>query len=134
VQPVASLLLPRERHTVRAARALLERTLRSAGVAPDDVADLAVALSEACSNAVRHADGTPCYRVEILLDAKGCTITVTDEGSGFTARGTYMPPPAAEGGRGLALMAALVDRFEIESGTGVGSSLTMYKRLSHRRA
>jgi serine/threonine-protein kinase RsbW len=132
VQPAATLLLPRERHTVRVARALLESTLRSVGVTPPDIADLAVALSEACSNAVRHASGAPCYEVEILIDEQGCTIRVTDEGAGFDPHGAPVPPPTAQGGRGLALMDALVDRFEIDASKGTGSRITLYKRLSHR--
>jgi serine/threonine-protein kinase RsbW len=133
VQPTASLLLPRERHTVRAARALLESTLESAGATPDDVADLAVALSEACSNAVRHANGARCYRVEIALEAGGCTVVVSDDGAGFQPGAVPMPAPVAEGGRGLALMDALVDRFEIHADPGCGSRVVLFKCLSHRR-
>jgi serine/threonine-protein kinase RsbW len=130
VQPTATLLLPRERHTVRAARALLESTLRSAGAAPADVTDLSVALSEACSNAVRHASGAPCYRVEIALECDRCTVVVADEGAGFRSEDPSMPSPAAQGGRGLAIMDALVDSVEIDASPGKGSQVTLRKHLS----
>jgi serine/threonine-protein kinase RsbW len=129
----ASLLLPRERHTVRAARSLLESSLTDAGVIDDDVADLAVAVSEACSNAVRHAEGTSCYRVEIDVVDDDCTVVVADEGTGFEREGNTMPPPSAAGGRGLALIDALVDSVEIEARPGRGSRITMVKHLSSRR-
>jgi serine/threonine-protein kinase RsbW len=129
----ASLLLPRERHTVRTARSLLESSLTDAGVVHDEVADLAVALSEACSNAVRHADGTSCYRVEIEVHDDDCTMVVADEGTGFVEEGNTMPPPSAAGGRGLALIDALVDRVEVDARPGRGSRITMVKHLSHHR-
>jgi serine/threonine-protein kinase RsbW len=132
VLPVASLLLPRERHTVRAARLVLETSLHEAGVVDDDVADLAVALSEACSNVVRHAAGAPCYRVDISLDDDECTMVVADDGAGFRARGPEMPPPGSEGGRGLALIDALVDRCRIDAVPGAGSRITMQKSLAPR--
>jgi serine/threonine-protein kinase RsbW len=130
VFPLASLLLPRERHTVRAARLVLETSLHDAGVVDDDVADLAVALSEACSNAVRHAAGAQCYRVEIELDGDQCTMVVADEGAGFDAGDPAMPPPGSEGGRGLALIGSLVDRCRIDTVPGWGSRVTMQKALA----
>lgn len=129
MRSVATLVFPRERQTVPAARAVLEATLSTLGVADGDVADLAVALSEACSNAVRHASGAPCYQIEITLDPDKCQIVVSDHGTGFEPDDQRMPPPGAEGGRGLALMDALVDAVELVAEPGAGARITLAKHV-----
>ena len=132
MEPAARLSLPRERHTVRVARLLLEDSLVRAGFDPLQASDLSIALSEACSNAVRHASGAPSYDVEIAIDDDGtCTVVVADEGSGFEHEAISMPDPDAQGGRGLALIDALVDEYRIDALPGAGSRITMQKHLDH---
>lgn len=87
-----SLHLRREAASVPLARRLLLGTMETAGVDPDICYDLAVALSEACANAVEHGgDATEDYRVTAFIDGDTCRIEVTDSGPGF--RHCPAPPP-----------------------------------------
>jgi serine/threonine-protein kinase RsbW len=97
--------------------------------------DLKLALTEACTNSVRHAYGHDEGTVEIvyeLYDDK-LVVEVVDEGEGFE------PPAApssaledeelAEGGLGIAIIQALADEFEIRERAQGGSSLRFVKHL-----
>jgi serine/threonine-protein kinase RsbW len=129
VSAAASLVLPRERHTVSAARVIAEELMREGGLGAEVIADLSIAISEACTNVVRHAHGEE-YRVEVSVDADACTIVVADHGSGFDVPADpQMPSPHAEGGRGLVLMRALVDDLDVSSAPGGGTVVTMVRRL-----
>src|SRR3954453_12832750 len=76
---------------------------------PDDVlADLKLALTEACTNSVRHAyDGSEGV-VEIVyeLHADKLIVEVTDEGEGFDpeSAGTGDADDLTEGGLGIAII------------------------------
>ena len=126
---LVELVLPRQRETVPAARTLIVRTLSALRVDRDDVEDLALAVTEACANVVRHATGCPSYRVVIDLDQDDCSVEVSDWGPGFVPFEPEMPEPEATGGRGLAKMDALVDRADIRSQPGRGTAVTLIKRL-----
>jgi serine/threonine-protein kinase RsbW len=102
---------------------------------PDDVlADLKLALTEACTNSVRHAYDGGEGIVEILyeLHPDRLVVEVTDCGEGFQHDGVG-PDDAddlAEGGLGIAIIQALADELEIGRPNGGGSRLRFVKRFS----
>ena len=77
------LLLPPLAAHVRTARLVGVAAARRAGLDDDHVADLRLALGEACARAVslhlEHAPDTP-IRVAVRDDATGLTVEVTDAG------------------------------------------------------
>ena len=90
------------------------------------VADMKMAVSEACTNVVVHAydDAEGVLEVEMAADDQGLTIRVRDQGSGI------QPQPARNRdvpalGLGLPLIAALSDAFELRGGSGHGTEVTM---------
>ena len=98
--------------------------------------DLKLALTEACTNSVRHAYAGGEGTVEILYELHDdkLVIEVVDEGEGFE-------PPAepssaladdelSEGGLGIAIIEALADEFEIRERPQGGSFLRFVKHLS----
>jgi anti-sigma regulatory factor (Ser/Thr protein kinase) len=91
---------------------------------PDPVIeDMRLAVTEACTNVVRHAyaDGE-AGPVEILIRPEGdaLRVTVADQGRGLG------PSPDTSGpGLGLPLIAALADSVEIERRPRAGSRLVM---------
>ncbi len=110
--------------------------LRAEPLQQEVLGDLKLALTEACTNSVRHAYDNGDGHVEIVyeLHADKLVIEVADEGEGFE-------PPAdpsralesdelSEGGLGIAIIEALADEFEIRERAEGGSSLRFVKHLS----
>ena len=89
------------------------------------VADMKMAVTEACTNVVVHAydgeEGT--LEVEMLADDTALTIVVRDWGSGIQPRPARREAPAL--GLGLPLIAALSDSFELKGSTNSGAEVRM---------
>jgi len=99
------LVFPREALSVPVMRHVLGDTLRDLGADDDGVADLLLAVTEACSNVVRH--GGPGQRYEVLASVGqgGCEVQVVNSARGSDAgrrrstrlrRGDRPSAPAAE--------------------------------------
>jgi serine/threonine-protein kinase RsbW len=128
-----ALRLEADPTTIPVARKLLQATLEARGAAEPLVDDLAVALSEACSNAVQHA-GTSSYDVSWTVTPQCCEIEVTDRGAGFDLpRERNMPDPCATEGRGLALLDYLVDDVQVEAAPGLGTAVRLRQAFSRSR-
>lgn len=112
------LTLPRDAQYVGVLRRVADSLLRGLNVPDESVDDVAVALSEACGNVIRHAEGTNEYGVQLSVDAHQCSIEVCDLGPGFDAEAmaedaaSLDEVAAAEDGRGLPLLQALMDDLE----------------------
>jgi serine/threonine-protein kinase RsbW len=98
----------------------------------DVLGDLKLALTEACTNSVRHAYEGGDGVVEILYELypDRLVVEVTDEGEGFEPTGA----PAnggelSEGGLGIAIIRAVADDFQVRLREGGGSRLRFVKRL-----
>jgi serine/threonine-protein kinase RsbW len=89
------------------------------------LADMKMAVSEACTNVVVHAyEGEPgTLEVEMHAGETGLTIVVRDHGAGIQPRPARSEPPAL--GLGLPLIAALSDAFELRGSTGMGTEVRM---------
>ena len=89
------------------------------------VADMKMAVSEACTNVVVHAyeEDAGMLEVEMLADETGLTIVVRDHGAGIQPRPARAEPPAL--GLGLPLIAALSDAFELRGSAGRGTEVRM---------
>jgi len=89
------------------------------------VADMKMAVTEACTNVVVHAyegdEGT--LEVEMLADESTLTIVVRDWGTGIQPRPQRREAPAL--GLGLPLIAALSDSFELRGSTNSGAEVRM---------
>lgn len=112
------LTLPRDAQYVGILRRVANSLLLGLNVPEESVDDVAVALSEACGNVIRHAAGTDEYGVRLSVDAQYCSIEVCDLGPGFDAEAmaedaaSLDEVAAAEDGRGLPLLQALMDDLE----------------------
>jgi len=101
----------------RVARRWLSAHLTAAGWFGEEIRDLTVALSEACSNAHRYGyEGRTDGRIdlELTLGAERAELRVRDYGRGFDSR-QYQPPDLSrprEGGYGIQLMRGLTDGVE----------------------
>jgi serine/threonine-protein kinase RsbW len=89
------------------------------------LADMKMAVTEACTNVVVHAydSETGVLEVEMRADEEGLTIVVRDYGSGVRPRPARTEPAAL--GLGLPLIAALSDAFELRGSAGTGTEVRM---------
>jgi serine/threonine-protein kinase RsbW len=86
-----TLCLPREAASVPVSRKVLDGCLATLGVTADTRTDIALALSEACANAVVHAGSDAEYGVTASARDGRCVIEVVNAGSGPVA----LPAPGS---------------------------------------
>ncbi|HEX2064816.1 MAG TPA: ATP-binding protein [Acidimicrobiales bacterium] len=74
------LLLPREGATIPMARHISRYALAEIGVADESRQDIEVALTEACTNVIKHSGPGDAYEVELSVEDDLCCIRVIDRG------------------------------------------------------
>jgi serine phosphatase RsbU (regulator of sigma subunit)/anti-sigma regulatory factor (Ser/Thr protein kinase) len=101
------------------ARAEFALELRAHGANDEDVYGAEIVFGELVGNVSRHAKGS----VEILVDWSGPlpVLHVRDQGPGFSHIPRLPQDILAEGGRGLYIVAALTDDFNVTRIVGQGS-------------
>jgi serine/threonine-protein kinase RsbW len=132
---VVALTIPARAEYIALCRLALTGIARTRALEPDVVADLKLALTEACSNSVRHAydqgrDGV--IRVSYRLGGDRIEVEVLDDGTGFDAEVIERAEVERdEGGLGIAIIRALTDELDIGSNpSGPGSRLCFSKYLN----
>jgi serine/threonine-protein kinase RsbW len=173
------LVFPHEALSVPVMRRVLGDTLRRLGADEDGVADLLLAVTEACTNVLKHGTPGPRYEIVARIGQRGCLIQVLNDERGldplmvpaprrpmwdamhapsrFRRR---LPRPATrraprpggrrrtghqpltedqviamlpESGRGLAIMRACVDDVTLSTGPGLGTVVSLQKRMAWRK-
>ena len=77
------LVFPREAISVPVVRHVLGDALTRIGVEDDCIADLLLAVTEACTNVLRHSGHARRYEVVAEIRSNRCTLEVVDTGRGF---------------------------------------------------
>ncbi len=153
------LVFPRETLSIPVMRRVLGETLSRLGVDESSVADLLLAVTEACTNVLRHAGPGRKYEVVVKVGKNRCVLQVLDNGRGIESdqlriarRAHLRRPPVRpvplrgrkaavrgtdvqqlpESGRGLAIMRACVDDVSLRSGPGQGTVVQLRKRIELR--
>ena len=128
------LCLPRDSSTLPVVRHIAAFALDELGVATEAIHDVALALTEAAANVVKHSGAGDLYEVHLVLEDNLCEIRVVDTGHGFDSASLEMAMagPSDEQGRGMALMAALVDSVHFESRPEAGTIVHLVKDLTLR--
>jgi serine/threonine-protein kinase RsbW len=131
---VVWLTIPARAEYIALGRLALTGLARTRSLADDVVADLKLALTEACSNSVRHAyhEGREgIVEIRYALDHDRIDVEVADDGAGFdpavveAALGAF-----DEGGLGIAIIRAVTDELDIGArADGQGSRLRFTKFL-----
>jgi len=128
------LTIPAKAEYITLCRLALTGISRLRPLSDETLADLKLALTEACSNSVRHAYRDGDGRVEIVyeLQPDRLAIEVTDDGAGFDpAAPPVEDDELSEGGLGIAIIRAVADEFELGAKPdGPGSRLRFVKHLS----
>lgn len=128
------LCLPRDSSTLSVVRHITASALDELGVVAEEVGDVILALTEAAANVVKHSGADDQYEVHLVIENNTCEIRVVDSGRGFDSDtlGVNMAGPSEERGRGMALMAALVDSVRFESRPEAGTIVHLVKDLAVR--
>ena len=132
---VVRLALPAKSDYLLLTRLALSGLARSAPIDDELLADLKLAVTEACGNAVRHAypDGDGEVVVSYAIDGRRLVMTVEDQGVGIdpldAEEGEAAHP--LEGGMGMSIIRAIVDELEVASGAdGRGTVVRMSTSLA----
>ena len=118
--PALPTSLPRLRHALR-------RWLGQSDIPPNEIFEIAVAVSEAFSNAVEHAyaAGDAVVEIEARIDDGALVIDIQDWGQ-------WRGPRGSNRGRGLGLMRGLMDDVTVtpgEAGTVVRMRRTLRREV-----
>jgi serine/threonine-protein kinase RsbW len=124
--PDVRMTLPARPEGVAVVRQALAGMADALDVDATVLADMKMAVSEACTNVVVHAyeDGDGMLEVDMMADDAALTIRVRDHGSGIQPH----PRPTRDVpalGLGLPLIAALTDAFELQGSAGRGTEVRM---------
>ena len=100
------------------------------GFCLDDIEDLKGAISEACTNAIKHSLEDRFTIIYTMIE-KGLTIEIIDNGKGYNTKEVSEPDldNLKESGMGLFIIESLMDEVNVESTEGKGTSIKMTKYL-----
>ena len=117
------LSLPAQTESIPVIRHVLGAYAEALALPPDVIEDVRLAVTEACTNVVRHAyDGDRPGLIDVVVQPHGdrLDITVSDRGRGMG------PSPDVDGpGLGLPMIAALADSIELQKAPIRGNRLRM---------
>jgi anti-sigma regulatory factor (Ser/Thr protein kinase) len=128
----ATLTAPGLLEHVPCIRHWLQDALSAWGVSTEVIADLVLAVTELCTNIVRHGYGdTARGDISLQISRTGGVIRVIvmDTAAAFVPEKAVPPPPGAlaEGGYGLFLIDTLVDEVSYERLGECGNRITLVK-------
>ena len=132
-ESVVRLTFPAKADYLLLARLALSGVVRHLRLEDEQLADLKLAVTEACGNAVRHAyDGEagPVGLAFVVSDDR-LVMIVEDQGEGMDGEVPDEPASAPlEGGMGMTIIRTIVDELEVEPGAdGRGTVVRMTKFL-----
>lgn len=115
----------------------VEGKLRKLGVDEDRLADIAVSVTEAVTNAVLHGNKNDLKKkvqIKLKADSSRVEITVEDEGNGFNPESIQSPIEKGnllkEAGRGIFILKSLMDKVDFIVMPQKGTIVKMTKFLS----
>jgi serine/threonine-protein kinase RsbW len=127
IPPTVLAELPAVPESVGPLRRAARELARKSGADERQLADIVLAVSEACTNVVIHAYRKEPGRLALSAEAAGGQLRffVDDEGAGLSPR-----PDSPGLGLGLPLIARLTQQFEVLPGPhGRGTRLTLAFRI-----
>jgi serine/threonine-protein kinase RsbW len=115
-------------------RGLLDDQLSALAVSQQCRQELAILITEASTNAVRHGHGPDAIEVAIAVDDHQCVLEIAnlDGELDESKLRAGLPNESAEGGRGLPLIGALADAVRILRPKPGWVLVQIVKRLDRR--
>lgn len=133
---VVRLSFPAKPDYLLLARLALSGLARELPMDDELLADLKLAVTEACGNAVRHAYAPPAaigeVTVSFIASSTEIMMIVEDQGGGLDApiANDGVASDSIVGGMGMTIMKTIVDRLDVSEGAdGRGTVVRMTKSL-----
>jgi len=129
------VVVPHHARGARQARHRIAGELAGA-ISSELLADAVAVVAELVGNAIRHAEPLPgdvirvAWRIRAGVSRELLEVRVTDGGASVEPRQRSVGPDAVDG-RGLAIVAALADRWGVER-DGLGQSVWAELSFPHR--
>src|SRR5271169_5332285 len=134
---VRKILLDSTLDSVEVAETAVLGAAREIGFHEDDLHQIGMAVREGMVNAVVHGNrynSRKKVHLSVTKSPDRLTVVIADEGEGFDL--SSLPNPLAEenllrqSGRGLLLIQAFVDEFQVRRGQHSGTEVRMVKYLA----
>jgi serine/threonine-protein kinase RsbW len=139
---VVKLTVPRATPHLRLVRKVVALAAQQLDFPPEDVDKIELAVDEACSNAIMHAEPlraetAPQIHLEVWLSPDALTVVLKDGGEPFAFDGKGAADMDVEqqldspdrGGLGIYMMRQLMDQVGYEHSPADGNVITLLKRL-----
>jgi serine/threonine-protein kinase RsbW len=127
------LSIPAKAEYITLGRLALTAIARVRPLSDETLSDLKLALTEACTNSVRHAyrEGGGTVEIVYQLEPDRLVVEVADDGKGFDPQEFQESGNGelGEGGLGIAIIRAVADEVEIGERESGGSRLRFVKFL-----
>jgi serine/threonine-protein kinase RsbW len=131
------LVIPAKAEYLILVRLALAGIAREVPMSESTLADLKLAVTEVCGNAVRHAYGDEPGAVRIRFDVRpeAVVVTIEDDGAGIALDEAlddiHIGEEPVEAGMGLAIIRAVVDDLAVDGrADGPGTVVRLTKNLS----
>ncbi len=123
-RPPVVMRLPATADSLTVARQVVTGVALAAGMSGEPVEDVKIAVTEACTNAARHAyDDGPLGQMEVSawIDGDRLVVTVCDDGGGLAGQ----PDTESPTGVGLVTIRALARDVVLRERPGGGAEIVM---------
>lgn len=125
----------------RFARVAVAAFLTQLNPTVEEVSDVKTAVSEAVTNSIIHGYENQIHKISVKCQIIGSlfTVIVKDEGRGIAdVEAAMMPmfttkPEQDRSGMGFSFMEAFMDKLEVQSEPGVGTTVRMEKAIGKGR-
>ncbi len=132
--PELRLCIPIDAGQLEGSRERVRMFLRVHGVDEPSAHDVLLCVHEACANALEHSRSTTAVDVELCVGPTSVSVVVADKGLGLDLDlhdPRRAPTPLQPDGRGLYVMACLMDELEVH--IDGGTMIRMQKRFTPPR-
>lgn len=125
-----SIVAAKDTSSLSKVRRFVTSMASKCGFDKDQAFEIAIAVNEACANAILHSDAEGFIEVRVSC-RRSFMVTVVGTGSFRDAK--TRQKYSSQSGRGLGLMSALMDRVTISIGGGITKvTMTKYLREQHQ--
>lgn len=129
---VVELRIPSKAEWVAVARLAVAAVANRLNFSIEDIEDVKLAVAEACTNCIQHANGSEQIEITCETEPEGLTVRVRDHGHGARpeAVSTRRSTEPRVGGLGVFLIRSLMDSVEYDVHPERGTNLVMTKKVS----